>query len=474
MPAAAAKSRRLGWREMLRFHAPLATNAVLLTLAGPILNMVLGRGPEPSLQLAAFWIAFTVVLVAQSLCGVLQQTTTALAARRGFLGALAVAALASGLGSSALVLLLGITPLGDIFFRFVIPAAPPIASLAKQVLVTLSPVPLLIALRSVASGLVVASRRTHVVAMTTLVRIAVVLLAAGLVMALRREGGAHASAWMLLSGILAEAGCVVAAAISRLEPGRLRVRRAPNAYRAIVQLAGPIAVATLAWAASRGVIHAVLGHLPQAGLAQAGFGVILPLLMLTCSPLWVMLDVALVLPASGRDFGRVLAFAVLLCAFVSSALAWLTLSHMGQAWLAQVFRLSGDLAALLSPMLGWLALAPPLVAARAIAQALLMRAHRTRVMMITGPARVLLMLIGGLAIAWSLPSVNGASLALALLLGADAFDAVLLGMRARLACAAAGGLEALLSGAKARGARRPLKRIAPGVVFEPGELRSAA
>jgi hypothetical protein len=370
--------------------------------------------------------------------------------------------------------MLASSPLGDGFFRDVIPTAPPIAALARSVLVTLAPIPLLIAIRSVAGGLVVASRRTHLIAMTSMIRIAVVLGSAAAVLVLHWEGGARAAAWMLLTGILAETVGVVALAFRELSVRRLVSRRRRGALRTIAALAGPLAVATLAWTASRGVIHAVLGHLRLAGLAQAAFGVILPLMMVTCAPLWALLDTCLVLPRSRADFTRLIGYAAVLCAISCSTLALLAGSAMGRAWLTQAFGLGPELSTLLAPALGTLTLAPPLVAARALAQAVLVKAHRAGVMMITGPVRVFLMLIVGLMVAGRRPDVNGAALALALVLGAEALDAAVLGLKSRAACRHAGGLGAVLRGTHSGGPADPRIRPQPAVALEPEEMRSAA
>lgn len=462
------------WRELFRFHAPLAFNAMLLALAGPILNVVIGRAADAGTELAAFWIAFTVVLFAQGVCGVMQQVTLALSERRGTPGALAASALVVGLAAAGAVLAVASRPVSDAFFTFVIPCTPAIAARARQALVTLAVIPPLVALRSVAGGLIVASRRTHLVALTTLLRVGVLALGAAMALRLGLGAGARAAAALLTLGVATDTAFMAAAALRQAGSHAFAPLPSRASLRAIARLAGPLAVATLAWTATRGVIHAVLGHLPGAALAQAAFGVLLPLVMVSCAPLWALLELSLVLPRSRAAFVRVLGYAAAWSVAASAVIALATLTPDGQDWIANAFRLTPELRALLAPVLGFVSLAPALVAARAIAQAVLMRARCAGVLLATGPVRLVLLVAGGLLVAHRVPSVNGAALALALLLAADASDAVILGLRARAACLGAGGLEAILRGSRPAAIPAVLALASASTAFEPGESRSAA
>jgi hypothetical protein len=63
--------------------------------------VALARGEDPTLALAGFWIAFTVVLFLESGCLVVQQVTLALASRPGALPRLVIAAAAVGAAAAA-------------------------------------------------------------------------------------------------------------------------------------------------------------------------------------------------------------------------------------------------------------------------------------------------------------------------------------------------------------------------------------
>jgi TonB family protein len=100
---------RLTHARTLSFYLRLAVHALLLTLAGPMLNVALGRAAEPKLAVAAFWIAFSLVVPAQSACLVVQQITIVLVARRVATRPLLTLALGSGLVSSGIALVVALT-----------------------------------------------------------------------------------------------------------------------------------------------------------------------------------------------------------------------------------------------------------------------------------------------------------------------------------------------------------------------------
>jgi hypothetical protein len=473
-PAPRARSTRLAGRELVRFHAPLAANAMLLALAGPIVNLVLTRSGEPERDLAAFWIAFTVALFAQSACVALQPVTIALVSRRAAARPLLAAALIASGAASAALLALSLTAAGNWFFRDVIPCAGPVATRAREVLGVLALLPPLIALRSLAGGLAAARRDTHLIALTTAIRIGLLGLGAAVIVRLLPASGALAAAWLVALGVCADTLLLSAAVLGRSSLRVNPVRGARVAFADVARLALPLVIATLAWTATRGAVNAVLGALSGRALAQAAFGFLLPIVMVSCAPLWALLEVTLVLPRTRASFGRVLGFAALVSLAASAALAFATLTSLGQGWLLESFQLGPALRGVLLPTLGLAALAPPLVAARAIAQGLLMRARQTGVMLLSAPARFAVLLAVGFAAVRLWPQANGATLALSLLLTADAVEAVLLGLAAQRACRHAGGLEELLGDSRPARSRLPMALPAHAGGLELDAARSAA
>ena len=439
----APRSRPLDARAILRFYLPLVLNAWLLALVGPVLNLALARGPEPRVQLAAFWIAFGILLSCQSACLVLQQATASHLVRRNAVGSLALPAALAGLAASALVLAIARTPLGDAVLGGLVPVTARTATLARAVLLWTSPVPLLVAVRGVANGIAVAARRTGLLTLATVLRVALLAAVTATIAGGGLEGGALTAARALLAGAALEAAFMVAATLAgQPSPARTERESAAAGLAAcapVLRAALPLAVAALVWNATRPAVSAVLGHLADRELAQAGFGVLVPVLMVSCAPLWALLEVALVLPRDPADVRTVLRFAAAVATAFAAVIAAATLTplraHLPWARIAA----TPELLRLVAPALGVIALEPLVLSARAVAQGLLLRAGGADALLWIAPLRLVATVAAGAACVALVPAANGAVLAAALLVGGDGLDALWTGLAAgrALACAAA-------------------------------------
>jgi hypothetical protein len=412
-----------------RFHLPLALNAWLVTLAGPVINAALGRAAEPRLHLAAFWLAFTVLLVSQSACLVMQQVTAASLRRHEPFRAVALGALLLGLASAALVAGVAFTPLGGFVFRVLIPTPERTAALARAALAPMAAIPLLIAVRGLAGGVALTNRRTELLAVATVVRVLMLAAAGAVVVGTHVGASAVAVAWALVLATVSETLFLAAATLVFRDPGpavRPPREAAPAfALAPVLRLALPLAAASLVWTSARPLVSAILGRLANPELALAGFGVVLPILLVSCAPLWVFLDVALVLPQARGDVRTLVRFAAATSLGFSLAIALVALTPLRDPVLRMAFALPPELQRLALPALALLVLEPCILSARAIAQALLVRAGRGGLLLALSPAKLACMLAAGLLVARFDPHANGAVLALALFVGGDLVDALL-------------------------------------------------
>ncbi len=200
-------------------------------------------------------------------------------------------------------------------------------------------------------------------------------------------------------------------------------------------MSAPLAVAALAWTLTRPLVHAVLGRLADPDPAQAAFGVALPLLLVTCSPLWALQEAALVLPSNRRDWSALTRFARHASLAASAALALLAWTPAGFALVRACFALPPGLADALRPALALLVPAPLLLAWRAVSLGALLRTGRTRVLLAAAPLRLVLLSAAGFAIVSRAPAASGAVVGLGLMLLGELADAVLAGTVARGALA---------------------------------------
>ena len=83
------------------------------------------------------------------------------------------------------------------------------------------------------------------------------------------------------------------------------------------------------------------------------------------------------------------------------------------------------------PALFFIALEPLFLAARSVAQGILMKAKRTEAFLLFSPAKIALVAVIGFAVVSANPDVNGALLGTLLFLGGDCFDGIVYSLRAR-------------------------------------------
>lgn len=413
-------------RSLLRFHSPLAMQAVLLTLSGPLLGGIVARSASPERELASFWLAFTVALFAQSLCLALQQSTIAAVRADVPLQSVLRSALIIGSSASLALALLADQRIGLRFFSQVIPTLPATAAHACELLRILTPIPLLISLRSVAQGIAVGRRRTALVATHTAARVLVLFLGLATAMTFAPIGGARVGAWLILAGISLEtAGMIWATASVWLREWTSASSTSQSLNRSWNwRFTAPLAVAALGWTATRPMLHAVLGRLEDPERAQAAFGLLLPWLLVCGAPLWALLETTLVMAQDRARERAVHHFAMLLAAVTSATIAVLILPAVRPLWLDHALGGAHGLRPWIEPGLPLLVLTPWLIAIRAVAQGRLMREGRARVLFVLAPIRLLGVIAAAGAALYFHPPVHGSVLALGLVLCGDGIDAI--------------------------------------------------
>lgn len=400
---------------------PLAVASLLGTAAGPLLNAILGAHADPARELAGFWTAFAAVLALESGCLALQSASTVMA-RAGMRPArLDRAALVVGGATSALVAMLAATAPGHAAWARLSPGSADVAAVAERALAGLALLPLLVALRAVSGGQLLAAGRTRAVANGAVTRVALLLIAT----LSTRSSGASGAATAALAVVLAAAAEVL---VLRASLGRPAPTDAPIPDRDLVRLAAPLAMATLVWTATRPALHAVLGHLADPDRAQAAFTLLIPVVMLAGAPVWTLQDLAVARPEAPGGRRRFVRHAAGVAAVVAVLLAGFAVTPGAAGWLAPGVTLPAALLADVRAALPWVALVPVLLTVRAVAQGELVRAGRTHVLPVLAPLRIGLVVLCGCAIAQAFPHANGARLGLFLWMAGDAFEALACGL----------------------------------------------
>ncbi len=426
-------TERLTSRDILRFYLPLMATSQMMTLSGPVINIAVGRAPDPTLDFAAYWIGFSIILFLEAPCLSMQQVTAALIAGHASFRKLMICALTIGTSATIGALAIALTPLRDFVFLDIIATTPRVAERAAVVLAILAPIPILIALRGVGNGIGIRMKRTILVARATLFRILSLSTAIGIVVVLKTGSGAIAGAFALLTGLTIEM-IVIWIGVYPFVRDRfpLLKNRRDITYREIIRVSYPLAISAYVWTSTRPVINAILGRLPDPELAQAGFGLIAPVVLMTCSPLWALHNVSLILPESGSDMRKIIRFSFIITLVYIGIILVLINPPVRHLLLRNAFALSPRMEALVAPAMLLILIEPILLSVRSVCQGLIMRARATEIFGIASGIKLLMIIGAGLFVVNRHPGVNGAVLGTALFVCADFVDAVLFLWKSRV------------------------------------------
>ncbi len=164
-----------------RFFFPLAITSTLRVIARPLLLSGIARSYLPMLPLAAFPVALgTMQLIAGHL-QMLQQVVVALVRDRASFQVVTRFTLLVAGGSSALMVLIALTPLGNLYHGTIIGLTGTMLSMANMALLFLVFMPLLTGLQAYNQGLLIRKGRTIPVNIAALLNIIFLVTAVNLV-----------------------------------------------------------------------------------------------------------------------------------------------------------------------------------------------------------------------------------------------------------------------------------------------------
>jgi hypothetical protein len=103
----------LRYRQIFHFYWPLVLTSQMMTLTAPIINMGLGRNEDPKIQLAAYSVGFSLLLVFNACLFPFLQAVTVLATGPASRRSLLIKGLAIGAVIAFWELLLGVSPWGS-------------------------------------------------------------------------------------------------------------------------------------------------------------------------------------------------------------------------------------------------------------------------------------------------------------------------------------------------------------------------
>jgi len=424
----------LRYRQIFSFYWPLVLTSQMMTLAQPIINAALGRGEGAIIQLAGYAVGFGLGVFLNSALFPFQQAVAALgtgpAARRD----LTLRILLLG-GVICLVDLgLGLWPGSDQLIMTLMGSTPPVADLARKILLVQAPLPLLLPLRSLAWGIIMRNRATRVISMATGLRLAVLTAVVFVTVGHGRLQPAVAGGVAMTVAILVEtifSGFLALRLVRRdaagvNEGGSERVN-----WRSFFAFMGPMIVSTVTWSAMRPLLNAVVGRTADPDLAQGGFGFVFPLLILMSSPLWSLNNTALVLIKDRFDLRKVARFSAASIAFFMALIGIWVWTPLRDVLLLRVFALEPDKALYVTTAVILIPYQALPLGLRSLTQGFLMNRRRTGVVATASMIKTVLMVGLGFFAVMRNPGLNGALLGTLLVMFGGTVETGILAWRAR-------------------------------------------
>jgi O-antigen/teichoic acid export membrane protein len=432
MSSAQPSNEAPGWRQLLAFYIPLVLTSQMMTLSNPLINLALSRADDQALHLAAYSVAFGLAVFLNAPALVSRDVGAGLCRSQRAYRQLLRQVVLIGIVVGAIDLALAWTPFGHFVFAGLLGTTDRVATEAQRVALALAPIPLFVGIRGLNSALALRAHRTRLLTQATFLRLITVI---GILVALVSSGllAASAVAWSLSGGILLETLWIVWVTrglyrdlpAEGLDPGQLALGR-------MLRFAAPLVVSAYAWTALRPVINGILGRCADSEAAQAGFGVLHPLILLTASGLWALQATGQILGTNSRAARRFLGFGLVMTLLFSGLvvlLGWLPAWR--QFTLTRLFDLTPELLGYVTPAMKVLFIAPLLLGMRACFKGLILASGRTGVISLSAAADLITVFSVGTLVLWANPGVNGAILGVALVVAAEFVEATLLGVTAR-------------------------------------------
>lgn len=156
-----AEGLALTYRELTRFHLPLAGTSFLILLVQPLVAFGLARSPRPTISLAAWPLIFQFMLLARAGAFALPEVVIALNENKLTFRPIRRFSLTLMVANTFVVVLIVLTPLIDVYLFIIQDASPAVGLLARSGLVMFIPLPALAVLISWLRGLLINKRNTR-------------------------------------------------------------------------------------------------------------------------------------------------------------------------------------------------------------------------------------------------------------------------------------------------------------------------
>jgi hypothetical protein len=371
--------QKLTYRAIALLYLPLAASWALMLAEAPLVNAFLARGPDPEVALAAFGVAFSVILVVEAPTLMMLELSIALSRSVAAFRKIRLFCLIVGAGITALGLALFYTPLCQVVLCELMGIPPQIAEATMPALRVFVWRTLPIAWRRIYQGLLVTDGRTRIISVTTAVRLVVLLAAIVAGQALDFLPGATLATAAMVLAVTVEAGLTHWAAQSSMIRRLSKDTPDPEPFtsRYLWSFYPPLAVTEVLRQLIRPLISAGIAAAPLAELSLAAFPVAFSLTSLFWGPTMALRQVTVALTKDGETWHRVSRFVLAAGLALTGLFCFISFTPLLDLVLTGLFGLSENVAALAAPATRVMVLMPLAYTLLALFAGLLVKEART-------------------------------------------------------------------------------------------------
>lgn len=273
-------------RTIFYFWLPLALSWFLMTFEHPWVQGVIGRLPDAQLQLAAFGLLVSLMILIETPIIMMLGTSAALSRNRQSFRLLYRYMLLANLYVTAVALMMGFTPMLDWWLGSVVRVEQYLIDVVRPGIQIMAIWPAIIGYRRFHQGLMIRNDHTRPIGTGTLIRLSASAATAGLVGWLTDMPGASVGALAMLVSAAAE--LVYVMAVSRVDVRRVLAteptpNEAPLTYRGAFKFHFPLALTSMMMILVRPVIERGIASTPNPEPALAAWAVVFSVLLIVRS-----------------------------------------------------------------------------------------------------------------------------------------------------------------------------------------------
>jgi hypothetical protein len=370
---------KLSYRAISILYLPLALSWALMVMETPLINAFLARGPEPEVSLAAFGVAFSIILVVEAPILMMLELSTALSTSLSAFKAIRRFYVMIGLGVTGLGVALFYTPLSQVLLCRVMNIPPAIAAASVPALRILTWWSFPIGWRRIQQGILIRDGRTRIIGVATGVRLLLLFMTMLVGQSLNLLPGASLSAVAMWVAVAIEALLIHWAGRSsiqrRLAPAPPDSQGLTGRYLWFFYV--PLATTTVMRQGIRPVISAGIAAAPMAELSLAAWPVAFSLASMFWGPTMGLRQVTIALAEDKVSWQKVSRFVVTAGLILTGSLAVISYTPLLGVVLRQLFGLSGQLEAFAAPAVRIMVLLPLGYSLHALFTGLLVKQART-------------------------------------------------------------------------------------------------